>query len=815
MTAGQKTRALLLYAVLAAAAAAFALTWAESGRATVLDHAFRPQGWAFPILVSGAFFVLAIAGILVAKADAARSGARPGTVLRAGLADALPLLALALAPLCLEGYVTRQDLRARLLMLAALAATAAVFLRWSRLGRLGLGPLPRLGRLFDRFDALPRRRKAVTLFLAAFLVYNAATLALVLQGVTFSGDEPNYLLSTHSLLHDRDINLANNYADRDYFHFYDREENPRLRLGIYGRYGKGGDSEIYPINLPGISVLIVPWYALAGLFKGQALTFLIKGSLSVWAALLGVQVYLFARDRWARGRAALGLWAAFGFTAPILFYAVHLYPEAPVAFVFLLVYRRISSDRPLRTAERWALAAALGLPIWFGLKYGLIVWPLGLVAAWRLATTHRERWRALTFLAPAAVSQVLFALFTFKLYGTVSPLAIYEGVMSADQMRAYRAMVASIPLHDRLTAFFDYFLDQRDGLLLYSPFYLAAFAGFVEMWRRNRREFLSLLFVAAPFLLNYAFLTHRQGFSPQGRVLASVSWIGVIAAGYALTAALRPGVRAAIRATAALSVGIAAVLLFHPAFLYQPTTHEFVERPGDLFVWLSNAKVFLPPFLPSFIKVDNTGYWPDYAWVLALVAAIVAYALWGTRRTTELPGTGAVDSEAAARDRRGGRRRDLAIAALLLAAGIPLGVLYPLDTLYPTTATEPASGWPVAYSTMPMGRGVIVKPGGDLYFHVPKTYRVVFSSPKPLDKIRMAYGPEQAGAGDYSLRARFFDLALLEDRISGARKELTFEPPAAVRRRNLYVYEISLDLRHLSSENMQLNPFYFSIAPVR
>ncbi len=84
------------------------------------------------------------------------------------------------------------------------------------------------------------KKRLVVLFLFAFLVYNACALVLVLEGVTFSGDEPNYLLTTHSLATDGDINLADNFRDRDYFHFYDEKENPRLRMSPYAREGKKG-----------------------------------------------------------------------------------------------------------------------------------------------------------------------------------------------------------------------------------------------------------------------------------------------------------------------------------------------------------------------------------------------------------------------------------------------------------------------------------------------------------------------------------------------------------------------------------------------
>ncbi len=35
-----------------------------------------------------------------------------------------------------------------------------------------------------------------------------------------TGDEPHYLLTTHSILKDKDIDLKNNYDNKDYLRFY-------------------------------------------------------------------------------------------------------------------------------------------------------------------------------------------------------------------------------------------------------------------------------------------------------------------------------------------------------------------------------------------------------------------------------------------------------------------------------------------------------------------------------------------------------------------------------------------------------------------
>ena len=48
------------------------------------------------------------------------------------------------------------------------------------------------------------------------------------RGVSFGGDEPHYLLMTHSLLRDGDLELSNNYERHD-FEAYTLPERPSGR----------------------------------------------------------------------------------------------------------------------------------------------------------------------------------------------------------------------------------------------------------------------------------------------------------------------------------------------------------------------------------------------------------------------------------------------------------------------------------------------------------------------------------------------------------------------------------------------------------
>lgn len=781
----------LLAALYAAALSFFLNVYGQSARWTILDHGFRfhflPVFSLFVLL-----WVLFLGGWYLAAKNRLPREERPGQRnFPTALVSTLPLLFFTFTPLTFSSYFSRSDFRGRLTAGAVIIGLTMVTLwffgenhtrlrRWARL-RL------------DKFSALSRRKRLIWLFAAAFLVYILCTFILVSRGTTFSGDEPYYLLTTHSLYQDGDINVANNYAEDDHFAFYSREDNPRLKLPMYARAGKKGRSHIYPINLSGISFLMLPHYWLSRFFEGTARTFVLKGSLAVWAVLLGLQLYLFVLDRWKREGTALKLWALYAFTAPILFYATHLYPEVPIALFGLYLFRKLTGDVPPTVCQLILMGSVLGLFIWFGLKYNMIFGPFFLVGIYLLLKEHRTGWKTAGYAVPPLLSFGLFYVYLYSLYGSFSPFSIYEGVMTPDKVQAFKEMIVSIPVMLRVDTFFDYFLDQRDGLLLYSPLYLFAILGMVNAFRHRRRELWILLFLTFPYIFNYAFFSHRQGHSPQGRILAPVTWAAAIFIAYFVIHNRRKGFAFLFKICAGLSLAAAALLLLHPSFLYQPTTHEFTTRPGEMFVYLSNIHVFLPDFLPSFIKIDNLGYIPNYIWIAALLVVIFLYIL----RSPDKP---------MSRSIRSGSILGLCGAALWLWA------LPPQTALYPTQVFRYSNRAALGFYSLDIGKGVVAKNEGELYLHVPKTYRILFSSRRPLKSVKIRYGSED---GVYGISFSLFDLPPFEAGTAHEVREIDLDLPACFPFRNLFLYEINLTLTHHSDENMLRLPYFFQIIPQR
>jgi len=94
----------------------------------------------------------------------------------------------------------------------------------------------------------PRAAPVLAAVLAAVVFIGARTL---IADRLPTGDEPHYLLLTQSMVHDRDLDVENNYTQRDYAPYYSGDLEPHW----YVR-GVGNRGILY--HLPGVSALIAP-----------------------------------------------------------------------------------------------------------------------------------------------------------------------------------------------------------------------------------------------------------------------------------------------------------------------------------------------------------------------------------------------------------------------------------------------------------------------------------------------------------------------------------------------------------------------------
>ena len=230
--------------------------------------------------------------------------------------------------------------------------------------------------------AVPAPRASVGIFLGAFLPYLFLG-AHVVTAMSSTSDEPYYLLVSHSLLHDGDMDLANNFATRDYLPFYWGElpRDPRaIRLGA--------DGQMFARLYQGLQpVLLLPGYAAAGragavitmnLFGAAALLFTFRLALASGASL----------------RAAFLAWLGAAFSLPFVTYGASPFPEISGAFFATAAAYLLWHSRLTRAA---AVTASLCLVAMVAAKTRLFLLAPPIV----LGFPRRVSWKSLALAAGA------------------------------------------------------------------------------------------------------------------------------------------------------------------------------------------------------------------------------------------------------------------------------------------------------------------------------------------------------------------------------------------------------------------------------
>ncbi len=404
-------------------------------------------------------------------------------------------------------------------LLLLTAALAVCYLKAQNLRKIR-----RVGRRTEssaRWGQHPGWKIKLSIFLISLSLYTLAGLRITDQ-LQLGGDEPHYLLITHSLLHDHDIAISNNYRQQDYRTFYPNPLDSHVSIGK--------DLTRYPGHPIGLSFLLLPAYALKG--RQGCVVF-----MNVLSALLALQLYLLAFSLTRRQRPALFLWFVSGFTSPLLIYSSQIYPEVPSALLVVTAYRVIISQDLKKLSQSLMLGGSLALLPWIqqrmivvtvilSLHYFCSLGLKGFLQPFRsligkpfarqdsTPNTCQMRFIILPVLL-LVISGFLMAGFYYTLYGTPMPNAPYKSVGIKS--------VFSLDIFLK-EGMFGLFLDQEGGLLTYSPYYLFLFAGFMLLLRQQfSTAFWLLLMIASIYIPCGGFtLKWRGSWSPASRYMVAL-----------------------------------------------------------------------------------------------------------------------------------------------------------------------------------------------------------------------------------------------------------------------------------------------------
>ncbi len=342
----------------------------------------------------------------------------------------------------------------------------------------------------------PRRAPWV----AAALVVGLSLMAFTqIRSVVPGGDEPHYLVATQSLLADRDLRVENNYAAGDYLGYF----NGRLQPHFLQRAASG---EIYSIHSPGVSVVVLPAFAIAGY----------AGAVFVVMLLAGLTAALTWTTAWRLSGSAAGAWvgvlAVFA-TAPFFFHTLTIYPDGigalPVVAAVWLIARLEESWEPSPRILA-SLGAGLALLPWLHTRFALLAAAFAVIAIARLAIRPAAAARIAALLAVPVLAAVAWFAYFWLIWGTPSPLAPYGADTESSLGYIARGLAGLL-------------IDQQHGVITTAPIYAIAMAGMWPLFRLRPRLAIELLVIVVPYVV--AVSTYAMwwgGTSAPARLVAAI-----------------------------------------------------------------------------------------------------------------------------------------------------------------------------------------------------------------------------------------------------------------------------------------------------
>jgi hypothetical protein len=519
---------------------------------------------------------------------------------------------------------------------AALLALVVLALLRPRLG-LGLGPqvlaagfaclllLAGARRVLALRPLLGQRvadRPPFAFALLAFLVY-VAILPWSTEQRPPDGDEPFYLLVAHSLAHDLDTELTNNYAEGDWKPFLDRPLEPQPG-DPRGRHG-----EIYSRHNALLPAVLVPAYVVGGKLGALAAMAAIGAALA-WLTVLLAHHYV--PDHPGEVLLAYGLLTL---ASPLLLFSVQVWVEVPAAVLAMIALDqalRLRNDRAW-SRRRWlALAAPIVLLPFLKIRLLLLALPLLVLAWW-----HAGRPRRPLLLMAGALAAVGCGILVYNQVVYGNPLKIHS--LDELQLDRYPVVEYALGLSGLLW-------DGAFGLFAAFPLWLLLLPALVLLARTRHFLLRDLLILVAPYLFIVAPRSEWYGgWSPPFRY--AIVALPLLALALVPLLAERPGRRAAGARALIASLGLLSLVLTVVWLAMPGWTYNFADGRTYLLDHLAQRfDADLARFFPSSVRPRAATWW----WPLASLA-VVSWLWWrprARRRQAALWGVGALFATAAA-----------------------------------------------------------------------------------------------------------------------------------------------------------------------
>lgn len=470
------------------------------------------------------------------------------------------------------------------------------------------GPIEGIVWLIVVVGVIAARRPAMPRVFAdpAIAPWMAAVILIASWAITFNqvgdvipgGDEPHYLAATQSLLHDGDLRVANNYARGEYLEYFPGRLEPHFLT-------RSTSGEIYSIHAPGVSIIVLPAFAIAGYDGAVAVMLLIAALAAVLTWRLAFRLSNSTGGAWA------GTLAVFG-TAPYFFHTFTIYPEIIGSFCVLCgawLLIELADGDAISARSLIGVGTALAVLPWLHTRFAVLAAILGVLIVLRLLARPSPVANIARFLSVPVVAGIAWLTFFYVIWGSPNPAAPYGADTSTSASYILRGLIGLL-------------VDQQFGVWTTAPVYLMAIAGAIVMIRRQSRLSIELAVVVIPYAIAVAsYAMWWAGAAAPARFVVSILPLAALPIAMVWT-------RARVVVLLFLLVSIALVA---PRAFVDEGRLIYNNRSGfdATLLWLTSS-VDLPSALPSVhgnggaIAMRDAAIWfagLGMAAVLAMVAA--------------------------------------------------------------------------------------------------------------------------------------------------------------------------------------------------
>lgn len=392
-----------------------------------------------------------------------------------------------------------------------------------------------------------------------------------------TGDEPHYLLIAHSIIYDGDLDLKNNYLNKDYKSFLDHTiPDPHVTIV---------EDKWYSVHDIGLPLLISPIYYIYG-YKGTALLMIL------FTSLLALNLFSFSYEVTEDKNASIFSWVVFSFTTPILFYSFQVFPEILGAIV-ILYSLRLANEIRINKLKISILGLLLSSLPWIHLRYAVLVPIISVISFIR----YRLKKNLIIFVTPIIISGLLFMFYNHSLYKRILPDDFYIESDRFDILNPKGLM--------------GLFFDQEYGLFFYSPIYIFFLLGIIIVIK-EKKELIYLL--GAPFLAQYLLVGFYKiwwgGWCPPGRYLIPILPIIAIFLSFSFSY-IKKDFKRIYNISIFITYLTTVLLVLKPNLLYinNDGTSQLLEKIKK------SIGIDLTPIFPSLANLSISTYIVDIMWL--------------------------------------------------------------------------------------------------------------------------------------------------------------------------------------------------------